>query len=248
MGCIDKYGNHNVYRGFSVQDHNNQRQEILLSVTGRVATLIQRIRTGVTCSCYLESSEYPDDRCPFCLGTKYVIGYQQYYNPRRSDGRILVRPSPAEEDVKMMEAGLESEFQTEFWTLTVPTIKDRDIIVLYDLNGNEEYRYEVLSVTRNNTLIGQQGGQKFRAQRIRKFDPAYQVRVFSDTSEFPSKLNTSIGIASNIPPHTHEIVINEGILSVSQINQVTSVSQGHNHEIVDGIVSTVLGHSHTIII
>lgn len=248
MGCIDKYGNYNVLRGFSVQDHNNQRQEVLLENTGKEAVLIKRARTGVTCSCYMESSEYPDDRCPLCHGTKFVIGYEQYFNPRRSDGRILVRPGPAEEDVKMTEAGLESEFITEFWTLTVPTIKDRDIIVLYDLNGNEEYRYEVLSVTRNNTMIGQQGGQKFRAQRIRKYDPAYQIRIFSDTSQFPSKLNTSIGVASSILPHTHEIVVNEGITSVSQINQTTGVSQGHNHQIINGVVSTVLGHTHTIIL
>lgn len=247
-GCIDKYGNYNIYRGFDLQDRLNQREEFLLSVTGRPAVLIKRVRTGITCSCYLESSEYPDDRCPRCHGTKFVIGYEQYFSPRRSDGRIMVRPGPADEDVKMNEPGLESEFQTEFWTLTVPTIKDRDIIVLYDLNGNEEYRYEVLSVTRNNTVLSQQGGQKFRVQRIRKFDPAYQIRIFSDTSMFPSKLDTSIGVASNILPHTHEIVVNEGITSISQINQTTAVSQGHNHQIVNGVVSTVLGHTHTIII
>lgn len=183
-----------------------------------------------------------------CHGSKFVIGYEQYFNPRRSDGRIMVRPGPADEDVKMTEVGLESEFMVEFWTLTVPTIKDRDILVLYDLNGNEEFRYEVLSVTRNNTLIGQQGGQKIKAQRIRKYDPAYQIRIFSDTSQFPSKLNTTIGMASGIVPHTHEIVVNEGIISVSQLNQTTAISQGHNHQIVDGIVSTVLGHTHTIIL
>ena len=248
MGCIDKYGNYNMLRGFSVQDHNNQRQEIELSVTGRPAVLIQRMRTGIRCSCFLETSEYPDDRCPLCNGSGFVIGYQQYFNPRRSDGRIMVRPGPADEDVKMTEAGLESEFIVEFWTLTVPTIKDRDILVLYDLNGNEDFRYEVLSVTRNNTMIGQQGGQKIRAQRIRKYDPAYQVRIFSDTSMFPSKLNTTIGMTSGIVPHVHEIVVNENITSLSQINQTTTVSQGHCHQIVDGVVSVTLSHKHEIIL
>ena len=65
---------------------------------------------------------------------------------------------------------------------------------------------------------------------------------------FPSKLNTSIAFVTGIPPHTHEIVINEKILSISQINQTTAVSQGHNYSIVDGIVQTVLGHTHTIIL
>jgi hypothetical protein len=183
-----------------------------------------------------------------CYGTKFVFGYEQYFNPRRSDGRIMVRPGPADEDLKMTEAGLESEFILDFWTLTVPTIKDRDIIVLFDMDGNEEYRYEVLSVTRNNTALGLQGGQKFKAQRIRKFDPAYQVRIFRDSSMFPSQLNTSIGFTTSILPHTHKIVISEKIVSVNQINQTTDVVQGHNHPIVAGKILSAVGHSHTIIL
>ena len=248
MGCIDGYGNVNMLRGMTLQDHNNQRQEVLLSVTGRPAILIKRVKTGIVCACYRPSSENSDDRCPICMGTKFVIGYEQFFNPRRSDGKILVRPGPAEENLKRFEAGLESEFTMDLWTLTVPVIKNRDIIVMFDMDGNEEFRYEVLGVTRNNTIVSLQGGQKMRVQRIRKFDPAYQIRVFSDTSMFPSKLNTTIGMAVNIPPHTHEIVINEKIVSVSQINQTTAIMQGHNHQIVNGVVQEVLGHTHTIIL
>ena len=90
--------------------------------------LIKDNRTGVLCSCYLSTSEYPDDRCPFCYGTKFVFGYEQYFNPRESDGRIQVRLGPTAENLKMQEAGLESEFPLDMWTLTVPTIKTRDII------------------------------------------------------------------------------------------------------------------------
>lgn len=248
MGCIDAYGNYNIYRGFSLQDQNTQRQDILLSVTGRPAVLIQRVQTGVTCSCYLSSSEYPDDRCPFCYGTKFVFGYQQYFNPRMSDGRILIRTGPTEENLKMYEAGLESEYPLDIWTLTVPTIKTRDVLVLFDQDGNEEFRYEVAGVTRNNTINGLDGGQHLKTFRVRKFDPIYQIRIFRDTSDFPSKLNTSLGFAPGLPPHSHEIVINEKILSVSQINQTTALSQGHNHPIVNGQVMEVLGHTHTIIL
>jgi hypothetical protein len=247
-GCIDQYGNFQMLRGFSLQDNNTQRQEVGLSITAKPAVLIKRVRTGITCSCYQPSSEYPDDRCPLCYGTKFVFGYEQYFNPRRSDGRIMVRPGPTDEDVKMTEAGLESEFPVEFWTLTVPTIKDRDILILYDMDGNEDYRYEVLSVTRNNTVLELQGGQRIKAQRIRKTDPAYQIRVFSDTSMFPSQLNTSIGFTTGIVPHTHRIVINENIVSVSQINQTTSVVQGHNHPIVNGQIIMAVGHTHHIIL
>lgn len=248
MGCIDGYGNVNILRGLSLQDHNSQRQEFLLNVTGKPVVLIKRVRTGITCACYRSSNEYPDNRCPLCFGTKFVLGYEQFFNPRRSDGRILVRPGAAEENLKMYEAGLESEFSLDLWTLTVPTIKNRDIIVMFDIDGNEEFRYEVMTVTRNNTIVSLQGGQKLRVQRIRKYDPAYQIRIFTDTSMFPSKLSTTIGMATNIPPHTHEIVINEKIVSINQINQLTSVMQGHNHEIVAGKVQEVLGHTHTIIL
>lgn len=248
MGCIDGYGNYNIYRGFSLQDQNTQRQDILLSLTGRVAVLIRRVQTGITCKCYLPSNEYPDDRCPSCYGTKFVFGYEQYYNPRSSDGRIQVRVGPTAENLKMHEAGLESEFPLDMWTLTVPTIKTRDVIVLFDQNDNEEFRYEVSDVVRNNTILGLDGGQHLKTFRIRKFDPAYQIRVFRNTSDFPQKLNTSIAFVPGIPPHTHEIVINEKIMSVSQINQTTAVSQGHNHPIVNGQVMEVLGHTHEIIL
>ncbi|MCZ2224561.1 MAG: hypothetical protein LC122_13130 [Chitinophagales bacterium] len=187
-----------------------------------------------------------------CFGTKFVLGYDQYFNPRRSDGRILVRFSPGEDDVKVYEAGLESEFNTECWTLTVPTIKDRDVIVRYDLADNEEYRYEVLSVTRQRTFLRQEGGQKFRVQRIRKTDPVYQIRVFKNTSKIPETISTSFSFSNGIPLHKHDFVINEG--AISNMSQLTSISQGHNHLITYNSatgkleVSEVLGHKHEIII
>lgn len=248
MGCIDAYGNFNIFRGLNLQDQNTQRQDVLLSVTGQPAVLIKRVQTGITCSCYLASSEYPDDRCPFCYGTKFVFGYEQYFDPRHSDGRIQVRLGPTAENLKMYEAGLESEFPLDIWTLTVPTIKTRDVLVIFDQNDNESFRYEVAAVTRNNTILGQDGGQHLATFRIRKFDPAYQIRIFRNTADFPEKLNTSLGFAPGLPPHSHEIVINEKILAVSQINQTTALTQGHNHPIVNGQVMTVLGHTHQIIL
>jgi len=252
MGCIDKFGNFNILRGFSLQDHNTQRQDILLSVTGRPAVLIKRVQTGITCSCYLPSSEYPDDRCSLCLGTKFVVGWDQYFNPRRSDGRILVRPSPVAENLRMREAGLESEFPVDFWTLTVPTIKTRDVLVIFDQNDNESFRYEVSDVTRNDTILGLDGGQHLKTFRVRKFDPIYQIPVFRNTAMFPSKFNTGIGFTTGIPPHTHVVTKNE--TNPSKWNQLTSVSQGHNHNVFFNAgtgkltVIETLGHTHNIII
>lgn len=249
MGCIDAYGNYNIYRGFSLQDQNTQREDMLLSVTGQPAVLIKRVQTGDTCNCYLANSEYPDDRCPFCYGTKFVFGYDQYFNPRQSDGRIMVRLGPTAENLKMQEAGLESTFPLDIWTITVPTIKTRDILVLFDQNDNESFRYEVSDVIRNQTILGQDGGQHLKTFRIRKTDPAYQIRIFRNTSDFPNTLSTSIGMAAGaIPPHSHTIVVNEKVLAVSQLNQTTGISQGHSHPIVNGVVMEVLGHTHQIII
>jgi hypothetical protein len=248
MGCIDANGNYNIYRGLSLEDQNTQRQDILLSVTGQPAVLIKRVQTGITCNCYLSTSEYPDDRCPFCYGTKFVFGYDQYFNPRRSDGRILVRVSPTAENLKMHEAGLESEFPADMWTLTVPTIKTRDILVLFDQADNESFRYEVSNVTRNSTILNLDGGQHMNTFRVRKTDPAYQIRIFRDTSDFPQTLNTTLSMSLGLPPHSHTVQVNENVLAVSQINQTTGISQGHNHPIVNGQVMEVLDHSHQIIL
>lgn len=251
-GCIDKYGNYNILRGGALQDQNTNRQDVLLSLTGRDAILVKRVHTGITCNCYLPSSEYPDDRCGICLGSKFVVGWEQYFNPRSSNGRIKVRPGPTAEGTKMYEAGLESEFPLDLWTLTVPTIKMRDIIILFDQDGvNEEFRYEVAEVVRNNTILGLNGGQHMKVFRIRKFDPAYQIRVFRDSSDFPSNLNTSISlVAGSVLPHSHTIVRNEG--NPNTWSQITSISQGHSHIVLiennQLKVTESLGHNHQIII
>jgi hypothetical protein len=250
MGVIDAHGNYNIVRGLSLQQQNTQRQDIKLSIDGQSACLLQRVQTGITCACYLASSEYPDDRCPFCLGSKFVLGYQQYFNPRYSDGRIKVRISPTAENLKMREAGFESEFPLDMWALTVPTIKTRDVIVLFDQNDNEEFRYEVGDVVRNKTILGLEGGQTLKTFRIRKTDPIYQTNVFKNTSDFPQKIYTTLSRALGILPHSHIITTDEH--HPSSWSQLTQVSQGHNHivEIKNGrpTVREALGHRHEIVL
>jgi len=248
--CADGYeGVGRMLRGIPLQERILQRQEYLLNITGEPVVLIRRQRTGIVCNCYLPTSEYPDDRCPRCYGTKFVIGWEQYFNPRRSDGRIMVRFSPADEDLKMQEAGLESELNTDCWTLTVPTIKDRDILIRFDQNDNEEYRYEVLSVNRNRTALRLEGAQKMRVQRIRKFDVAYQIRAFKNTSTEPVTMSTTMTNAFGIGPHKHDFVTSNQ--SPDKMSQLTSIVQGHNHTVVwDGtklVVLEALSHSHDIL-
>jgi hypothetical protein len=248
--CADGYsGVGRQLRGLSFQGHNDKRQEYLLSLTGEPVCLLKRQWTNITCPCYLASSEYPDDRCPICFGTKFVVSYTQFFDPRRSDGRIMVRFSPTDDDLKMYEAGLESEFTSDVWTLTVPTLKDRDIIVRFDQDDTEEYRYEVLSVNRNRTLTRLEGAQKFRVQRIRKTDVAYQIPVFRNTHYYPTPLMTDSSSSLGIPAHSHSFQWSENGVGLAQ--QTSGVSFGHNHAITIGenglpVVQTILGHTHSL--
>src|SRR5258708_6515106 len=249
MFCADGYnGVGRQLRGLPIQDSNLQRQEVLLSTTGEPVCLVKRRWTGTTCKCMLPYNEYPEARCTSCLGTGITVGYEQFFNPRRSDGRIMVRFDPTVDDLIATDSGLESTLQPNCWGLAVPTIKERDFIVRFDEDGNEEFRYEVLNVTRNKLLLDQTGVEKFVAQRVRKTDILYQVKVFRDTSMFPSVIYTSIESSLGIPPHSHQLEISEKITSISQINKLTCVAAGHNHIIENGSVIETLGHSHTILL
>ena len=238
-------------RGLNIQDMNNQRQEVLLSTTGESCVFVQRQWTGITCSCMLPYNEYPEARCKYCFGTGFVVGWQPYYNPRRSDGRIMVRFDPTVDDLIEQDAGLESTMNPTCWGLTVPSLHDRDVLVRFDIGGNEEFRYEVLNVTRNKLMFGMEGVQKFAVQRIRKTDPIYQIPLFRDTSLFPMSITTGIGSAPGaFAPHVHQITVNEGITSISQLNQITGITLGHSHVIRNGVVlgKEELGHTHSLMV
>ena len=187
-----------------------------------------------------------------CTGTGFLGGYTQYYNPRISSGRILVRFAPYTDDLKQEDSGLESHVIHDCWTLVVPTIKDRDFIIRFNEDGTEEFRYEVLDVTRNKLLYGESGKQTFKAQRVRKTDPICTWRAFRNTATRPESILTTVGImrgpAGTIIPHTHSVVVNEHINVISQINQSTGISNDHQHSITNGSVEVVLGHSHSLIL
>jgi hypothetical protein len=251
--CADGYGVGFQLRGVPLNEENDRRQEELLDLNGAdPCCLLRRRTTGITCSCIEPTTQNPSLRCIFCYGVGFVTGYEQYFFPRRSDGRIMVKFGPTEEDIKIEDEGLESVFIPDCWTLSVPVLKNRDVLIRFNVDGSEEFRYKITKVTRNRLPGNLSGAQKFGATRVRRTDPIYQFLAFRDTSMFPSKLTTSIGFIktakNNLVPHTHEIVINEKIMSISQINQTTAVSNGHNHEIRNGIVMPVLGHSHQIIL
>lgn len=247
--CADGYGVGFQTRGVPFNEVNDQRQEMLLDLDGEPCVLLQRRVTGTTCSCYESLKQNPGFRCPKgCFSTGIVGGYDQYYFPRRSDGRIMVRFDPTEENIKIDEDGLEGEFLPNCWTLTVPALKSRDVLIRFNEDGTEEYRYKILKVTRNKLLSSISGAQKFGLVRVRKTDPIYQIKSFRDTATMPQTLSTGISLTGAILPHTHNFVISEKIIAAGQINQMTSVSQGHQHEIRNGVVMSALNHTHTLII
>jgi hypothetical protein len=253
--CADGYhGINQQIRGIPLFEQADRLQEALLEQlgTGDTCVLLRRLWKGITCNCYHPNQEYPDARCSKCFGTGFITGYEQYYNPRRLDGRILVRFSPATEDIKMEDAGMENNIIFPCWTLTYPALDDRDIIIRFNPDGTEEYRYEILDVERNRLLFGQTGNQHFRAQRVRKTSMIYQWRAIRSTADAPVTLSTTVGLLrgpNNVPiPHIHTLNISNNTLTLSQINQTTDFNEGHNHYIINGEVNEVLGHTHNIIL
>jgi len=248
-GCSDGYETDGSgIRGLGVQDHMLMREEYLITATGKECSLFKRLWSGKQSQHYEASKENTAYRGLDNYGTQMVGGYEQFFNSRRSDGRIMVRFGPTKEDIKREEGGLENSMIPDCWTLTIPTINDGDFLIRYNQDGTEEWRYEIIDVTRNVTLLGESGLQKFTAVRVRKTDPIYQVRAFRNTAMYPREILTTIGGNANIPYHMHRLSVNEGITSPTQINQMTSVEQGHNHAVINGQISAALSHSHNIIL
>lgn len=248
--CADGYnGIGRRIRGLSIQDINTRRQEVLLSTTGEPVVLVRRQYGGITNPSVTTNKESPEFRYPGGFGTELVTGFEQFFNPSRSDGRIIVRFGPTVEDIEQQEPGRENVFIPDCWTIVYPGIRDRDFLIRFNEDGTEEFRYEILKVTRNKTLINNTGAQKFTARRLRKTEPQYQYKVIADTSTMPTEVTTTIGSGGGILPHTHKIVINEGVISLAQINQTTSTDRGHSHVVINGEIQDMgLNHSHSIIL
>lgn len=250
-GCADGYESDGSIRGLSIQDHMNMREEYLLELTGEPVMLFRRMWEGKESQHHDPHRENTAYRGLDNFGTTMVSGYYPFYNSRRSDGKILVRFGPTKEDLKREDSGIENTFIPNCWTLVYPGVQDGDFIIRFNQDGSEEWRYEIIDVERNRVLLQETGQQKFTAVRVRKTDPIYQVRAIRDTSQLPAELLTSIGSVDGpggVPPHMHRVVVNEGITTVAQIDQMTSVEQGHNHPVQNGQVQIVLGHTHTLVL
>jgi len=185
--CVKSYvgGEFNGGRGLFFQDRNLARLEAMIQVTGETMILLQRKWSGKRCQCPGLRREHPRTRCPVCYGTGFAGGYDRFINTRaisefetNTQGFIMVRVHPYTDDLEIVpDQGLRQPLELTAWTLTIPTIKDRDVLVRLNEDGTEEFRYEVLDVIRNKLFFGQTGKQQFRMRRHDKTDVIYQYNA-----------------------------------------------------------------------
>jgi len=187
--CVGSYlgGQFNGNRGFNLQERNLSRLDTMLQVTGEDVILLKRIWTGKRCSCFGLRREHQKTRCTKCFGTGFDGGYERYINPRavsessiNTQGFIKARIYPHKDDMQIKpDQGLTQDTNPTAWTLSVPTLKDRDVIVRFNIDGTEEFRYEVQDVTRNKLFFGQTGKQEFTLVRLDKTDTIYKYPVIT---------------------------------------------------------------------
>lgn len=170
-------GEHNGWKGMNLYDRMLNREEVLLDQVGEPVVLLRRIWDGEKCTCATSRRDHPKLKsCPECFGTTYVGGYLQYENRRREDKRIMMSFKEAQEDLKHgAHEHLQQEFEPGSWTLPVPAIKDRDIIIRFDFTDDIEYIYEVLDSSREKLMYRHFGRQNLRLKRMDKTDILYTL-------------------------------------------------------------------------
>jgi hypothetical protein len=181
--CVGSYvgGEFNGSRGFFLNDRNLARLDTLLQVSGEPVVLLRRLWAGKKCVCFGLRREHQRTRCDKCYGVGFEGGYTRFINSRaiserssNTDGNILIRVEPYTNDLKIEQyQGLTQPDELSCWTISVPTLKDRDVVVRFDQDGVEEYRYEILQVTRNKILMNEIGRQTFTMRKLDKTDIIY---------------------------------------------------------------------------
>lgn len=170
---------------------HSQRLEMMLSVTGESTTLLRRMWTGERAPSWDRHRGQTKHRDPTGFGGSFVGGYVKYNNTRKdaveflryinsrnAEGRIFIRVSPTNEDLLLKPEGMYQDFEARCWSLPIPILKDRDILIRYDpISGDEAWRYEVLNVTRNVGFLNKEAAQQFQMKRFEKTDPIYNIRL-----------------------------------------------------------------------
>ena len=168
-------GEFNGFRGMNLFDRMLNREEVLLDQVGEPVILLKRIWDGQTCSCSTLRREHPSvKKCKECFGTGYESGYNRYVNLRREDERVMMSFGDTLEDLTLQaHKGLEVAYEPSCWTMPIPAIKDRDLIVRFDFTNDTEYIYEVLSITKEKLMYKHYTRQRLQLKRLDKTDIVY---------------------------------------------------------------------------
>jgi hypothetical protein len=179
-----------VAGGVNVFTAAQQREEIILGVTGEPFILLRRKTTGKRCPRLSLRSEHPHARCSVCMGTGFLGGYDRVINERElrpaeanPNGFIMARVSPYDADLELTpDRGLAQNDVIDIWTIAIPIIKDRDILIRYNFDKeteifSEQFRYEVLSTNRNKLLFGDDGKQSAKLKKLDKTREVYKYSI-----------------------------------------------------------------------
>ena len=185
--CVGSYlgGEFNGQRGFNFIDRNLSQLDSMLQVTGEAVVFLRRKQTGRRCKCVTLRRENPRFRCDKCFNTPFEGGFDRFFNKRaiserfvNTEGKILIRVSPFTDDVKLTQGqGLVQITEISAWSIDWPALKNRDILIRFNLDTMEEYRYEILNVTRNKLIFGEYGKQEIKMRRLDKTDVIQQYTI-----------------------------------------------------------------------
>jgi hypothetical protein len=90
----------------------------------------------------------------------------------------MVHFAPADEALQMRsQAGWDENFDPATWTLNVPAIKDRDLLVRFDEYGERDWIYRVDAVSRGKSFFGRYTRQKLKLSRVDKSDVIYTFKL-----------------------------------------------------------------------
>lgn len=183
-------GEFNGFRGMNLYDRMLNREEVLLDQVGEPVVLLKRIWDGATCSCLNARKIHPKVKsCEECFGTGYIGGYDQFLNLRRDDRRIMVSFNESPEDLKLgPHEHLQQEYEPGAWTLPIPAIRDRDLLLRFDFTDDVEYIYEVLNTSKEKVFFRHFGRQKLALKRLDKTDIVYTLvkSAYIDNTFIPS--------------------------------------------------------------
>lgn len=162
-------------KGFNIFDRVNARNEVLLEQVGEPCVLLKRKWEGTICDCMDLRREHPRNKtCTRCFGTGYFGGYDVFSNLRRNDRKVLLRFKETKEDLEHHPSKhLNINMTVGCWTLPIPAIKERDVIVRFDFVNNFEYMYEVLDVSKERFVYKHYGRQSLNLQKMDKTDILY---------------------------------------------------------------------------